>query len=171
MKTVKVLPVNHLRIYPEEREHTSKVSGTKSLRVGAIVLDTVVELSKGQKPLVALELTAKQLNNLIGMHALPVGGRSEWLDFARLVQVSKSSCSVTLEEHAKDDTYYDQDGVEQKYTETSTASTCNSIKLPNSVANKLVEKTINKMVAFNGDDDDLRDAFENSEKPALAGVL
>lgn len=152
MKVTKRMPVNYLRIYPVEREVTSAVNGVKSLRAGALILLENLPASNGQKASNAMELSGKQLDNLASMHGIRATGRKGWLQLATLVQVGKSACAVSFEEHTAGDTYVDTTGVEQKYTKTSTNSTLDSIILPDKVTAKMVDKTIDAIINWEEED-------------------
>lgn len=152
MKTVKRMLVNYLRIYPVEREVTSSVNGVKSLRAGALILLENLPKSEGQKDANAMELSAKQLDNLAGMHGIRATGRKGWLQLSTLVGVGKSACAVSFEEHKAGDTYVDATGAEQKYTKTSTQSTLDSVILSDRITNKMVDATIDAIINWEEED-------------------
>jgi hypothetical protein len=146
-KIVRVL-VDHLRIYPEERDVVSAVSKTKGTRAGALVLVDVLPCSEGQSATNALQLSGKQLTNLASMHGNAIRGigKEAWLDLSTYVGVQQSVASITCEDHKKGDTYVNSDGEEQEYTQDSTSYSVNSIALPDMVTEKVITMTIEKNI-------------------------
>ena len=153
MKNTKRMLVNYLRIYPVEREVTSSVNGVKGVRAGALILMENLPASEGQKESNAMELSGKQLDNLASMHGIRATGKKGWLQLATLVDVGKSACAVSFQEHNAGDKYVDAKGAEQVYTKTSTASTLDSIILPDRVKNKMIDATIDAIINWEEEDD------------------
>lgn len=148
MKTIKAVRVNHLRIYPAEREVISAVSKTKGTRAGALVFAENLPASEGQTPTNVLQLSGKQLDNLASMHGIRSTGRKGWNQLAILIGVGKSAAFVSSEPHKKGDKYVDRDGVEQEYTQDSTSNNVDSVILPEKVTNALVENTIREIISW-----------------------
>lgn len=172
MKNIVTLPVNFLRIYPTERDVTS-VNGVKGKRIGALVLRANLPKSAGQKDANAIELSAKQLDNLASMHGIRATGRKGWSQLQTLVGVGKSACVISAEEHQKDDKYVDPAGVEQAYKQTSTNCGLDSIVLPDKVTSAMIAKTIDAIINY--EEEDAIDKILNGNgggvlEPALEGV-
>lgn len=162
MKTIKKVAVSYLRIFPVEREVTSAISGTKSMRAGALVLAEVLPHSSGQNPTNALMLSGKQIDNLASMHRVSASGRKGWNQLASLMGVGKSVAQVSSDEHKKGDKYVDANtGEEKEYTKTSTANSVDAIILSDRVADKLVNATIDSIIS-SWDAVDLGDLVEET---------
>ena len=170
MKTQKPLLVNFLRIYPVERDVTS-VNGVKGKRAGALVLRENLPSSSGQKVSNAVELSAKQLDNLASMHGIRATGKKGWSQFATLIGVGKSACIVSSEEHAKGDKYVDTlTGEEKEYSQTSTNNSIDSIVLPDRVTAKMIDKTIEDIINFNEEDSILTALESEIAEPVASGA-
>ena len=148
MKKIAIVPVNFLRIYPEERSVESAVNKVKGTRAGALVFREMLPKSEGQSDNNAIELSGKQITNLASMHgnAIRGKGRDGWLDLATYVGVCKSVATISYEEHVKGDKYVDANDEEQVYTMTSTHCNVDSIILPDDITKTVVEQTIQKNI-------------------------
>lgn len=153
MKTIKTVRVNFLRVYASEREVISKVNKVKGTRAGALVLMDVLPHSGTQKENNVIELSGKQLDNLASMHGIRSTGRSAWNDLAIYIGVGKSVAVVSCEEHQAGEIYYDSNKDEQKYTETTTFCSVDSIVLSDKVTALLIEKTVEKNINWKDQDD------------------
>jgi hypothetical protein len=151
MKTITKVAVNFLRIYPVEQKHVTP-NGVEGMRAGALVLLALLPRSAGQKEGNAIELSAKQLDNLASMHGIRETGKKGWSQLQTLIQVGKSACVLSSEEHNAGDTYVDTKGVEQKFKLTSTNTGLDSIILPNGVTTRMVEKTIDAILSYDEND-------------------
>jgi hypothetical protein len=169
MKNIVTLPVNFLRIYPVEREVTS-VNGVKGTRAGALVLRATLPHSAGQKENNAIELSAKQLDNLASMHGIRATGRKGWSQLQTLVGVGKSACVVSAEEHQKGDVYVGTDGAEKEYTMTSTNCGLDSIVLPDKVTSAMIAKTIDAIINYEEEDAIGAILGANVEEAVVEGV-
>jgi len=148
MKKIAIVPVNFLRIYPEERSVESAVNKVKGTRAGALVFREMLPKSEGQSDNNAIELSGKQITNLASMHgnAIRGKGRDGWLDLATYVGVCKSVATISYEEHVKGDKYVDSEGNEQVYTKTTMHCNVDSIVLPDKVTDVILTKTIEKNI-------------------------
>ena len=161
MKTIKKVAVSYLRIFPVEREVTSTISGTKSMRAGALILAEVLPHSSGQNPTNALMLSGKQIDNLASMHRIR-SGKKGWNELASAMGVGKSVAQVSSDEHKKGDKYVDANtGEEKEYTKTSTANSVDAIILSDRVTDKLINATIESIVS-SWDAVDLGDLVEET---------
>jgi hypothetical protein len=151
MKTITKVGVNFLRIYPVERKVVSP-NGVEGMRAGALVLLAMLPHSAGQKENNAIELSAKQLDNLAQMHGIRETGKKGWTQLQTLIQVCKSACVISSEEHQAGDSYVDTKGVEQKFKLTSTNTGLDSIALPNGVTARMIEKTIDAILSYDEND-------------------
>lgn len=163
MKNIVDLRVNFLRVYDAPREVTSKVNKVKSLRHGALILrDPLPDADGNPTGSNAIELSAKQLNNLCSIAGVRGVGAERWSDLSRLMQVNKSVATVTMTFHKKGETYVATDNTEAKYTEDGYNVSIDSIMLPTSVSNAFVEATIRKQLNFDSAVEALKD-FELPE--------
>jgi hypothetical protein len=170
-KIVRVL-VDHLRIYPEEREVTSAISKTKGTRAGALVLVDLLPCSEGQSATNALQLSGKQIANLASMHgnAIRSTGKEAYMDLSTYVGVQQSVASITCEEHKKGDKYVDSEGEEKEYTQDSTSYSVNSIALPDKITDKVVAMTIEKNINWKTPDSLVSKLLGNMVPSAVEGV-
>jgi hypothetical protein len=151
MKTITKVAVNFLRIYPVEQKHVTP-NGVEGMRAGALVLLAMLPRSAGQKEGNAIELSPKQLDNLAQMHGIRETGKKGWSQLQTLIQVGKSACVISSEEHNAGDAYVDTKGVEQKFKLTSTNTGLDSIILPNGVTTRMIEKTIDAILSYDESD-------------------
>ena len=164
MKTLHALPVNYLRIYPVAKERTSKVSGTKSLKVGAIILMENLPKSDKQAEGNVIEFTAKQLDNLCAVARVRGTGPDAWYLLAELIGTMESVASITALSHIAGDKYIAEGGVETAYLEDSTSCSIDSIVLPAEVRAEMRSEAIKKVINWKADDKD------SIVKKLLAGV-
>jgi hypothetical protein len=144
MKTIHALPVNYLRIYPVAKERTSSVSGTKSLKVGALIFMENLPKSAGQTENNVIEFTAKQLDNLCAVCRVRGTGEDAWYTLSELIGTMESVASVTALSHNKGEKYIAEGGVEALYSMDSTSCQVDSVVLPEEVRTKMRESAIMK---------------------------
>ena len=146
MKTRKSYRIQHLLVFPTEKEVTNKVTGTKSIKAGALIFSE--DLPNGENVLVknVLNLTGKQIDMLAGMHGVTVKGRKGWNQFAKLIGVNRSGAIVSSEPHLKGEKYLDKDSVEHVFNENSTRNTVDSVSLHSSVVSKFDEINIREIL-------------------------
>ena len=155
MKTRKSYRLQHLLVFPTEKEVTNKVTGTKSVKAGALVFSEDLPNGAGVTVKNVLNLSGKQIDMLAGMHGVTCKGRKGWNQFAKLIGVKRSIAEVTSEPHLKGEKYVDQDGVEQVFGADSTRNTVDCIKLHKDVVTRFDELNIKDIL---GDWEDV-DAF------------
>lgn len=177
MKTTHVIRVNYLRVYPVAKERTSKVSGTKSLKVAGLILLENLPKSEGQAENNVIEFTAKQLDNLCAVCRVRGTGENAWYDLAELIGTMESVASVTAVSHTKDEKYIAEGGVETAYTQDSTSCQIDSVVLPAEVRTQMRAGVINKQINWKQNDPDSivkkllnLDAPNASTQPVLEGV-
>jgi len=146
MKTRKSYRLQHLLVYPSTKEVVNKVTGTKSLKDGALIFSEDLPNGDGVTVKNVLNLSGKQIDMLAGMHGITVKGRKGWNQFAKLIGVNRSSAIVSSEPHVKGEPYVDTDGVEQKFAENSTRNTVDSVSLHSSVVAKFDDITIREIL-------------------------
>jgi len=163
MKTIRLFPVNFLRIYASPIERTSAVNGVKSLKVGALVLmESLPDVNGDPTDNNVIELTAKQLDNIASVCRVKGTGRQAWYDLAELTGNSESVASITLIPHRKGDTYVGTDGNEATYTKDGVNTSVDSITFGNDTRKELKAGVINRQVNWV--------AVENNMKSLLAGL-
>ena len=146
MKTRKSYRLQHLLVFPSEKETVNKVTGTKSIKAGALIFSEDLPNGDGVTVKNVLNLSGKQIDMLAGMHGVTVKGRKGWNQFAKLIGVNRSSAIVSSEPHVKGETYVDQDGVEQVFGADSTRNTVDSVSLHSSVVAKFDEINIREIL-------------------------
>lgn len=162
MKQLLQLPVNHLRVYSSPIERTSAVSKTKSMKVGALILATTLpKTADGEDSgYNAIELTAKQLNNLCSIAKVQGTGESAWRDLSILVGTMESKAIVSITYHKKGDTYVDANGAEAQFTQDGANPTVDSIVLPASVTNAFRQAVIVKQLNWGAGVNELKDILD-----------
>lgn len=146
MKTRKSYRLQHLLVYPTERESTNKITGTKSVKAGALVFSEDLPNGEGVTVKNVLTLSGKQIDMLGAMHGVTAKGRKGWNQFAKLIGVNRSAAIVSSEPHLKGEKYLDTDSVEQIFKENSTRNTVDSVSLHSSVVAKFDEINIREIL-------------------------
>ena len=118
----------------------------KSLKAGALVFVDDLPSGDGVNVKNVLTLTAKQLDNLAGIHQITTLGRVGWLRLANLVGVGTAGAYVSSEGHNKGDKYVDQNGEEKTYATTGFRNNVDSIVLDKDTTKALKQANINDII-------------------------
>lgn len=130
MKSKVIATVSHLRIYPSTREVITK-KGTKTYREGALILMNEVGGTT------AIELSAKQLDNLAGIANVNVAGKEGWFLFKGLIGVGRAKAVLALETYKAGDEYVGANNVVGKHEFDGTNVSVEVIQLADTIQNKL----------------------------------
>jgi hypothetical protein len=171
MKTLHVVPVNYLRIYPVPKERISKVNKVKSLKYGSLVLMENLPRSVGQAENNVVEFTDKQLDNLCSIARIRGTGANSWYLLSEAIGTMESVASITALSHVAGEKYINGDGTEVAYLEDSTSCSVDSIVLPESVRTQIRAKAIEKIVNWTDQNDIVKKMLAGNEStPILEGV-
>lgn len=142
MKNSCIVPVLALRVFESPREIVT-VNGTKTLRHGALVFMSEVGGTK------AVNLSAKQLDNLAGLAGINRTGKEGWLAFKNLVGLGRSRAMVTVEEYKEGDEFILADKTSGKHTVDGTSVTVDAVILADGVVKEMDTKTIDIVNEWN----------------------
>lgn len=130
-----IVPILALRVFESAREIIT-VNGTKTVRHGALVFQTEVSGTN------AVNLSAKQLDNLAGLAGVNRTGKEGWLAFKSLVGLGRSRAQVTVEEYKEGDEFLNADKTVGKHTKDGVSISVDAIMLADATVKAMDEKTI-----------------------------
>lgn len=137
-----IVPILALRVFESSREIIT-VNGTKTVRDGAVVFQTEVNGTN------AVNLSAKQLNNLAGLAGVNKTGKEGWLAFKGLVGLGRSRAQVTVEEYKEGDEFLNADKTVGKHTKDGVSITVDAIMLAESTVKSMDAKLIETINDWN----------------------
>lgn len=173
MKTKTAYRVDKLKVYPEPKTVVNEETGSKSVKVGALIFVNDLPCGPDVQVKNVITLTAKQLDSLASDHGIYETGKGGWMKLQRVIGVGgKAGAFVTSEPHGKGEKYVDQDGKEQSYKHDSVKNTVDSIILSDKVETMLLESVIASIVNYKADTtlDDLLGDESPSVIPVVEGI-